>query len=189
MEVTTSICPGMTYKDTNHHHMTVKEQIVRTVLPVGAILASIGIGFAGITSAQTATTSTTPARGAPMERGMMGEKPAVMGKITAINGTTLTVEGMNKGMETQKTYTVNASGAKVVTSVAGSAPTESSVSTLAVGDMVAVRGTVSGTSVAATEIMEGMPMRGGHGGPGGRGGHGTHGTVSAVSGNTITITG
>ena len=57
---------------------------------------------------------------------------------------------------------------------------------MVVGDMVAVRGTVNGTSVTATEIMDGLMMHGG--GFGGRGGHGTRGTVSAVNGNTITLT-
>lgn len=156
-------------------------------MPIGAILASIGIGFAGITSAQTAsiaTTSSAPFGQGMRGMGMKGERPAVVGKVTAISGSTITVADQRPGETASTQYTVDASNAKVLKGGMGTGPTESSVSAIVVGDIVAVRGTISGTSVTATEIMNGvMPHRG----PGR--GHGTRGTVTAVNGSTITITG
>jgi hypothetical protein len=93
--------------------------------------------------------------------GMQGRKPGVVGTVSAVNGTTLTVTSKarpNKGSSTTATvatpvtYTVDASNATVTKS-----GTASSVSAIAVGDTVMVRGTVSGTSVTAKTIMDGMP--------------------------------
>ena len=173
-----------------NHIMNKKETILRVTLPVVAIITSVGIGFAGITSAaQTTTTSTS---GASTHTRPQGQRPAVMGKVTAISGNTITVEDNKLGSTSATTYTVDASAATVLkgtSATPGTAPTTSSVSAIAVGDMIAVRGTVSGTSVTATEIMDGLGMRGGFGGPGGPGHGGTRGTVTSVSGNTITLTG
>jgi hypothetical protein len=162
------------------------ERITRFGLPALAIIASIGIGFAGITSAQS-TTAAQNGPHAPRERGM-GERPAVVGTITAISGSTLTVQsaGPRASASGSAAYTVETSGAKILKVEAGAPPAETTISALAVGDMVAVRGTLSGTTVAATEVMDGI------GGPGmhGRGpGKGLGGTVSAISGSTITLTG
>lgn len=170
-----------------------KETFMRYGVPLAAVAASIGIGFAGISAADT--TSTTAPTSAPsgMHRGM----PGVFGKVTAISGTTLTVASTNPGKNSSSsttTYTVDASSAKVMKGVAAATPATSSVSAIAVGDSVMIRGTVSGTSVTATDIMDGllgqgMPMMGGHGGPGMGRGQGVNGTVTAVSGSTITLTG
>jgi hypothetical protein len=57
---------------------------------------------------------------------------------------------------------VNASGATVTKNgVAGS------FSSIAVGDMIAVQGTINGTSVTATKITDGFMAGTGRGGPGG----------------------
>lgn len=82
------------------------------------------------------------------------------------------------------TYTVDVSGAKVMMGRDGAAPAAGSVSDIKVGDTVGVRGTVSGTSVSATEVMDGLMRGGPHGGRG----PGVHGTVSAINGTTLTIT-
>ena len=80
-------------------------------------------------------------------------KNGVMGTVSAVNGTTLTVTSKGFGKSpTATTYTVDASSATVTKS-----GTASSVSVIAVGDTVMVRGTVSGTSVTAKTIMDGMP--------------------------------
>jgi hypothetical protein len=164
-----------------------KERIIRFGLPALAVATSIGIGFAGITSAQSAPAAQNGAQ-APHER-TMGERPAVVGKITAISGTTLTVSsaGMRGDSSSATTYTVDASAAKIVKGSVGAAPSEATVSSLAVGDTVAVDGTLSGTSVVATKVMDGFR------GPGfmrGRGpGQGTIGTVTAINGSTITLSG
>ena len=131
--------------------------------------------------------------------GMMnGQRPAVFGVVSAVNGTTLTVQshGFGKNAATT-TYTVNASNATVYKNNA-----TSSVSSIAVNDNVIVMGTVSGTNVTATTIRDGIPMmmrgRGPNGSPnGGTGqslpftGNGepvVAGTVSSVNGNSISIT-
>lgn len=150
-------------------------------LPVaGALLLGGGAiaGYAGLASAQSIPTTAAKA-------GMPQRMPGVFGAITAINGSTITVSGMSKTGTT--TYTVDASSATVT-----KAGATSTVSSLAVGDKIAVQGTVTGTSVVATEIMDGfgasMPGMRGPGGPM-RGFGGVMGTVSAVNGNTLTVTG
>ncbi|MGH7141048.1 MAG: DUF5666 domain-containing protein [Minisyncoccia bacterium] len=125
--------------------------------------------------------------------------PGVFGSVTAINGSTLTVEsrGFGKSASTTTDYTVNASGATVTKNGASA-----SLSSIATGDMVMVQGTISGTSVTATAIRDGMSK----GGPGmGRGGFGKYasstppniphgngepvigGTVATIDGTTLTI--
>ncbi len=78
--------------------------------------------------------------------GEFGRMPGVMGTVTAVNGSTLTVQGKDG-----KTYTVNASGA-----TADKMQTIS-VSDIQIGDTVGVQGDTSGTSVMAKHIMDGMP--------------------------------
>lgn len=73
---------------------------------------------------------------------------------------------------------------------AGTAPATATVGDIAVGDTIMAQGTVSGTSVTATQVMDGLMQLGGPGGPGFEHGmNGTRGTVTSVSGNTITLTG
>jgi hypothetical protein len=135
-------------------------------------------------------------------QGMMG-RPAVVGTVSAVNGTTLTVASKGFGRMATATaatsYTVDASSATVAKNGA-----TSTVSAIAAGDTVMVRGTVSGTSVTATAIFDGMPGRGK--GPGRFGGESSStsprpafpiqgngqpvvgGTVTAISGSTVTVT-
>ncbi len=122
--------------------------------------------------------------------GWHGGKPGVFGTVSAISGTTLTVQSKarpNKGTATA--YTVIASGATVTKN--GQA---SSVSGIAVGDMVMVQGTVSGTSVTATVIRDGMMMGKGMGTNSqppvitGNGQPIVAGKVANITGNIVTIT-
>jgi hypothetical protein len=132
--------------------------------------------------------------------GIQHTKPAAVGTVTAISGSTLTVTDK----QSNATYTVDASNATITkvtapTATTGTAttppakPTETtiSVSGIAVGDTVMVQGTVSGTSVTATKIVDGQ-MFDGRGGFGGGAPHGpkpaAQGTVTAVSGTTLTVT-
>ena len=142
--------------------------------------------------------------------------PGVMGSVSAINGTTLTVasrtfqRGTTGGTPTSATttYTVDASNATVMKDNA-----TSTVSSIAVGDHVFVQGTVSGTSVTATKILDGQfgrgmmgrgpgmphsgtstPPYGGNGANGGLGGIQGNGqpviagTVSTINGTSLTLT-
>ncbi len=130
-------------------------------------------------------------------RGMGDQRPAVIGAITAVNGTTITVLGRSFGTTTASTtYTVNAASTTIERANA-----KISVSDLVIGDMVMVRGTASGTVITATDIRTGImkgivkqmereddrkngssTMMEGNGQPI------IGGTVTAVSSTTITIT-
>jgi hypothetical protein len=146
--------------------------------------------------------------------GMM--KPGVFGKVTAVNGNIITLSGNSRPMADSNAnvkmtpptppvvviYTVDATNATVRKNNA-----TSTVSSVLVGDTLFAQGTVSGTNVTATAIIDGVMGR--TGGPGmnnGKGlsgdkGHATStpafvgngqpviaGTISAVSGNTLTVT-
>jgi hypothetical protein len=67
-----------------------------------------------------------------------------MGNISAISGSTLTV---NTGNGVQ--YTVDASNAKIT-----KARSTSSVASLSVGDNVVVQGATSGTAITASSVMD-----------------------------------
>jgi hypothetical protein len=124
-------------------------------------------------------------------------KTAAMGTVTAVSGSTITLTDM----QNSTTYTVDASNATITKVIAPAASisstatkpiklTETTItaSDIAVGDTLMVQGTVSGTSVSATKIVDGM--MGGHGSFGG-GDHTqdtAHGTVTAISGNILTVT-
>lgn len=150
--------------------------------------------------------------------------PGIFGTVSAVSGNTLTVTSkvfprpMPEVVTTSTipsptvstVYTVDATNANIYK---GSATSTVSVSSIAVGDTVMVQGPVTGTSVAATVIRDGvgemtsggrtgMPGRGvgGHGGatstPSGTGtpmiqGNGEPvigGSVTAISGTTLTVT-
>jgi hypothetical protein len=167
-----------------------------------AIVATLGVG--GTAFAQSATPTTTTAGTHEGWGGAAGahRAPGVFGTVAAISGNTITVTSKGFGSSaTPTTYTVDATSATVTKANAAS-----SVSAIAVGDTVMVQGTVSGTSVAATKIYDGVMM----GGKGmmGRGGMASStlgmrgmgasitgngepvigGSVSAINGSTLTVT-
>jgi Domain of unknown function (DUF5666) len=114
------------------------------------------------------------ARGGTMQRGS-----GVFGTVTAISGDTITLSSKGFGQNaTATTYTVDATNATVMKSGAAS-----SLSAIAVGDTLMVQGTVSGDSVTATKINDGLAM-----GPGPARIPGVFGTVSAINGTTLTVT-
>ncbi|MFA5129974.1 MAG: DUF5666 domain-containing protein [Patescibacteria group bacterium] len=80
-------------------------------------------------------------------RGMM-PKNAAAGKVTAISGSTITINGMMG-----KTITIDASSA-TVTKGMGMNPATSTVGTIAIGDYVTAQGTLSGTTVSATSVRD-----------------------------------
>lgn len=107
-------------------------------------------------------------------------RPAYLGIVTAISGNTLTITAQGRGNST--TYTVDASNAKVTKN--GS---DSAVSAIAVNDKIMVQGTLSGTTITATSIRDGLgsgeqPLIQGNGQPV------IGGTVSAISGSSLTVT-
>ena len=141
-----------------------------------ATVATVGsLALAMTASAATTTTSATGQHRGGM---MGGQRPGVIGTVSAISGNTITVNGKQGFNSTTTTpYTVDATNATVTKNNAAS-----TVSNIAVGDTISVQGTVSGTNVTATSIRDGAMMGGA------RGGRGIGGTVASVSGTTLTVT-
>lgn len=89
-----------------------------------------------------------------------GDAPhGVVGTVSAVSGTTLTVttkakEKNDATSAAPTVYTVDASNAKIYNK--GNEKSTIPVSSIAVGDAVMVRGTVSGTNVTATVIRDGI---------------------------------
>ncbi|HVY67811.1 MAG TPA: DUF5666 domain-containing protein [Patescibacteria group bacterium] len=154
------------------------------------LLGGLGLltGAAGTLALQTHAADSAAANGGSSAQHQFSP-PAASGTVTAVSGSTLTVKDGRSGT----VYAVDASGAIIekfskpaatAGQAAKPAATTIAVADIAVGDSVMVQGTVAGTSITATKIVDGMMMRGGL-----KGQFGTAGTVAAVSGNTITLTG
>ncbi|MBU6447879.1 hypothetical protein KGQ24_03525 [Patescibacteria group bacterium] len=96
----------------------------------------------------------------PQNENRLGFKPAAAGKVTAINGNVITLSGRDFTTKSNTTYTVDAANATITKLNPpisnGSKPTSTpiSVSQIAVGDMLIVQGTVSGTTIQATTIRD-----------------------------------
>jgi hypothetical protein len=163
--------------------------------------ATIVISGMGITSVAFADTMQVDDSVQSIEqKGPGGQhEPGIMGKVSTVSGTTLTLEG-KQGFGKDVTdiiYTVDDSNATVKKFTEGTdgKPTETTITVadIKVGDMIMVRGEVDGTSIIAAEIMSGRPGKGPgeNGEKGGSQGErepGVAGKVSAVSGTTITLT-
>jgi hypothetical protein len=87
-----------------------------------------------------------PGMGHGMGPGGRGMGPGIQGTVSGMSGNTITVTGSNG-----TTYTVNASSATV------DKLQQLSVSDIRVGDTVGIQGQVSGSSVTAKHIMDGIP--------------------------------
>ncbi|MBP9757154.1 MAG: hypothetical protein KBD06_00980 [Candidatus Pacebacteria bacterium] len=123
--------------------------------PTTVTISEIAIGdkvgamgtLSGTTLKATHVTEGEFGRGGPGGKGGHGRGPGVMGKVTAVNGSTITVTGHDGAI-----YTVNAGSASIHKMAAGA------LSDIAVGDTIGVHGDVSGTTVTAKTIMADMPM-------------------------------
>ena len=92
-------------------------------------------------------------RGEMRGRGMM-TRPTAEGTVTAISGNTITIsghQGMASTSSPQTTFTIDATSARVMRNNA-----TSSVSAIAVGDTIGVSGTLTGTTIVATMIRDGV---------------------------------
>ncbi len=128
----------------------------QSLLTLAALVAlGTGVGVAALANAQTVdnastttSTSTTTPQGHRMGHfgGMHGKGQGVMGTVSAVNGNTITVTGKNG-----TSYTVDGSSATVSKMV------NISVGDIKVGDTIGAQGTVSGNSVTANHIMDGIP--------------------------------
>jgi hypothetical protein len=91
----------------------------------------------------------------------MGMAPGVFGKVTAISGDTLTINGRAPGSTATTTYTVDATNARILMGgmygdKMGSSTQAMSLSDIKVNDGVLVTGTVTGTNITAKTIVDGM---------------------------------
>jgi hypothetical protein len=133
-----------------------------TPLIAAALVAGMGTGAFALAGAQSAaaadmsptTTAALPAATAPAASGMHARGHAPLGGdgiVASISGTTLTMT--EEADEGGATYTVDASSATVT-----KAGASASLGSIAVGDKIFVKGTVTGTNVVATSISDGHGM-------------------------------
>ena len=85
-------------------------------------------------------------------RPMMG-KPAIVGKVTAVSGTTLTVDSFRRSATSSATTTFMVDASKAIVKKANATSTVSAITT---GDLVLVQGTITGTSIAASLVIDGV---------------------------------
>jgi len=109
--------------------------VTATVIRDGAVGMMGNRGF-GDRPTSTKPTSTPPIQG--------NGEPVVGGSVAAVSGSTLTVTNASN-----VTYTVDASNAKIIRDGAST-----SIASVVTGDNVIVQGTVNGTSVAASSIID-----------------------------------
>lgn len=158
---------------------------------VTGLVAIALLGGAFVTPVYAATTEQNT-WGAGQPGAHMGKRtPTVRGSVTAITGATLTVADSRTGT----VYTVDATTATVVKGYVAS-----TLSAITVGDNVVVEGTVNGTSITATKILDNKMQRRGdregmmtkasstRSGVQGSGEPVVMGKVTTLSGSLITIT-
>src|ERR1035437_4641276 len=87
-----------------------------------------------------------------MNRTLGAIRSGVSGTVSGVNGNTITVNGRQGFGSTTATvaYTINATNATVRKNNA-----TSTISSIAVGDTIFVQGTVTGTNIVATSIIDG----------------------------------
>ena len=126
-------------------------KITKRILTVwaGVVVTALAIVVFSIAHAQGGPMMSGGRAGAP-ERTPMMVVPVVLGKVTAVNGATITITG-SRPMGATTTYMIDATNAVVIKNAA-----TSSVSAIAVGDMIVVQGKVVGTSVTATRVIDGL---------------------------------
>jgi Domain of unknown function (DUF5666) len=173
-----------------------KRNIKKMTAPFLGAMVMVGglsFGYAGIASAQDVT-PTTISRTMPMTKTRTKHfnsmRSDIKGTVSAVNGSALTVVSKNPKSGTVTTYTVDVSKATLKKFTTGSALATVTVSDIAVGDVVFVRGSVTGTSVVAASVMDGLvkPMiTKKEGNEGIRTPLGQVGKVTAINGTTITM--
>ena len=141
--------------------------------------------------------------GRPMMEGNRMGQAAVIGNVTAISGTTITVQQAKRpNASSTSLYTVDASNAVIYNRNA-----TSSISSIAIGNTIIVQGTLSGTNVTATLIRDvpmgpnnGMGLGKGKEGDNKRGPTSTEpmlqgngqpiviGSIASINGNSVVVT-
>jgi len=115
----------------------------RTHIALGALVLALSTASIAFADDGHAQHPGIMLQGQPMQA-----VPATLATVTAVSGTTLTVTAKNG-----EVYTVDASNATVTR-----IPADSIIAAdIAVGDTVLVQGSLSGSTIAATRIMDGIP--------------------------------
>jgi hypothetical protein len=132
-------------------------------MAMAGVVASLAIAVPVF--AATSARATATQKGWGGASGMRGGTPGVVGTVSAVNGSTFTVtskgmmharpnassSGATSATATATVYTVNASNATVYKN-----NVTSTIASVAAGDTVMVQGTVSGTTVTATTVRDGV---------------------------------
>lgn len=141
--------------------------VAATVIRDGFVPGMMGRGgmSGGFGHGSTSTQPVSPIQG--------NGEPVVAGSIASINGTTLTVSNASN-----VTYTVDASSAKIVKN-----GTTTAASALATGDSVVIQGTVNGTSITASSVIDQGANAPGSAAAGGRPSVGSNGGFLGVIGS------
>jgi|GEM_PF-3838013 len=151
-------------------------------LKIAGVLALVaGISFAAVSATQAKSVNAKLSASGSLIARFLGS-PAVSGTVQSINGNSLTVKTSNGSLST-----VDASNAMLITvKPVGTALVNTGIM---VGDNVNVFGTVSGTNVTATRIIDGNLPTGLFNKPAVNGSMKINGTVSAVNGNSLSLNG
>ena len=116
------------------------------LLVAGALATGGVLGYANLASAQIVTPTSVRPESAHPNKARRG----VVGIVSSVNGTALTVTSQNRKAGTTTTYEVDAT-----TAIVKKEGVASSLSDIAVGDKVHIKGTVDGTNITATGISSG----------------------------------
>ncbi|MEI7777030.1 MAG: hypothetical protein WCI52_00230 [bacterium] len=120
---------------------TISDIVVGDKILVKGNISGTNVSAETITDNKSKNTKNTNWSKAP--KGFHAEFNGIIGKVSYINGTTISVSVYKKNATT--TYTVDASNV--------------TISNIQVGDTIIVRGSVTGTSVIAKSIVESLPPR------------------------------
>lgn len=142
-------------------------------IPLAAFALALSAGGGMVAAAHAAGTTAAPAAAAVPDSARAHRHAPLGGDgiVSSINGSTIVMA--EESDEGGASYTVDASNATVTKNGASA-----SLSGIAVGDKIFVRGTTTGTNVVATSINDG---HGAHKGHGGRMGHGMKPAAAAAS--------
>lgn len=118
-----------------------------TMVALAAVMfTASALGFSGVTFAESARAASSWKSSQNTIKNYLKNAPGVMGKVTAINGNTITVNSKNNTM-----YTIDATTAQVVKN----RNTIITLSDVKIGDTIMAKGTVDGTTVTASSIFDG----------------------------------
>ncbi len=147
---------------------------------ISLILAGAVVPFVMASVALAATVPSSSYAGTKMHMAgsakFTGQKPVAFGKVTSVNGSTITVSDA----KTSIVYTVDVSNAKI-TEGFGTGAQSLGYTSIKVGDEVVIMGTISGSSVTATSVFDGVESHAHAAAP-----H-VIGTVSGISGSSLSV--